>query len=69
MLAAWLCLTRTRFGLGSGRLGNPALARASGLSTQPDLAGDLHGGGGPGRLAGGLMVPIFSMFADLGVRF
>jgi branched-chain amino acid transport system permease protein len=70
MLAAWLGLTRTRFGLEiRAALENPALARASGLSTGRIYAVTFPGGAALAGLAGGLMVPIFSMFADLGVRF
>lgn len=70
MLAAWLGLTRTRFGLEiRAALENPALARASGLSTSRIYAVTFTVGAALAGLAGGLMVPIFSMFADLGVRF
>lgn len=70
MLAAWLGLTRTRFGLEiRAALENPALARASGLSTGRIYAVTFTVGAALAGLAGGLMVPIFSMFADLGVRF
>jgi branched-chain amino acid transport system permease protein len=70
MGACWLFLSRTRFGLGiRAALENPALARASGLSTDRIYAVTFTAGAALAGLAGGLMVPIFSMFADLGVRF
>jgi branched-chain amino acid transport system permease protein len=70
MAAAWLILTRTRLGLQiRAALENPALARASGLSTARIYALTFTGGAALAGLAGGLVVPLFSMFADLGVRF
>jgi branched-chain amino acid transport system permease protein len=70
MAAAWLILTRTRLGLQiRAALENPALARASGLSTTRIYALTFTGGAALAGLAGGLVVPLFSMFADLGVRF
>ena len=70
MAAAWLVLTRTRLGLQvRAALENPALARASGLSTTRIYALTFTSGAALAGLAGGLVVPIFSMFADLGVRF
>jgi branched-chain amino acid transport system permease protein len=68
--ACWLVLTRTRLGLQiRAALENPLLARASGLSTSQIYALAFTAGAALAGLAGGLMVPIFSMFADLGVRF
>jgi branched-chain amino acid transport system permease protein len=70
MAGSWFALTRTRFGLRiRAALENPALARASGLSTSRIYAVTFTAGAALAGLAGGLMVPIFSMFADLGVRF
>jgi urea transport system permease protein len=70
MAAAWLVLTRTRLGLQiRAALENPALARASGLSTARIYALTFTSGAALAGLAGGLVVPLFSMFADLGVRF
>ena len=67
---AWLVLTRTRLGLQiRAALENPALARASGLSTTRIYALTFTAGAALAGLAGGLVVPLFSMFADLGVRF
>ena len=70
MAFAWLVLTRTRLGLQiRAALENPALARASGLSTTRIYALTFTAGAALAGLAGGLVVPLFSMFADLGVRF
>ena len=70
MATAWLVLTRTRLGLQiRAALENPALARASGLSTARIYALTFTAGAALAGLAGGLVVPLFSMFADLGVRF
>jgi branched-chain amino acid transport system permease protein len=70
MTSAWLVLTRTRLGLQiRAALENPALARASGLSTTRIYALTFTAGAALAGLAGGLVVPLFSMFADLGVRF
>ena len=70
MAGAWLILTRTRLGLQiRAALENPALARASGLSTTRIYALTFTAGAALAGLAGGLVVPLFSMFADLGVRF
>ena len=70
MAGAWLVLTRTRLGLQiRAALENPALARASGLSTTRIYAFTFTAGAALAGLAGGLVVPLFSMFADLGVRF
>jgi len=70
MAVAWLVLTRTRLGLQiRAALENPALARASGLSTTRIYALTFTAGAALAGLAGGLVVPLFSMFADLGVRF
>jgi branched-chain amino acid transport system permease protein len=70
LVAGWLVLARTTLGLQvRAALENPALARASGISTGRVYALTFSVGAGLAGLAGGLMVPIFSMFADLGVRF
>jgi len=70
MAGAWIVLTRTRLGLQiRAALENPALARASGLSTTRIYALTFTAGAALAGLAGGLVVPLFSMFADLGVRF
>lgn len=70
MLAAWIFLTRTSTGLQiRGALENPALARASGVSTTRLYALTFALGAALAGLAGALMVPLFSLSADLGVRF
>ena len=50
-------------------LENPSLARASGISTRRLYAFTFAFGTALAGLAGALMVPLFSLYADLGVRF
>ena len=70
MVACWLLLTRTRFGLQvRASLENPALARASGISTGRVYAATFTFGAALAGLAGGLMVPIYALNADMGVPF
>jgi branched-chain amino acid transport system permease protein len=70
MASAWLFLTRSSTGLQiRGALENPALARASGISTTRLYALTFALGAALAGLAGALMVPLFSLSADLGVRF
>lgn len=70
MIVCYLVLTRTNFGLQvRGALENPALARASGVSTRRLYATTFAVGAALAGLAGALMVPLFSLSADLGVRF
>ncbi|HYR85919.1 MAG TPA: branched-chain amino acid ABC transporter permease [Terriglobia bacterium] len=70
MMGSWLLLTRTRFGLQvRATLENPALARASGISTDKIYAATFSFGAALAGLAGGLMVPIYSLNADMGVPF
>ncbi|MBI1396251.1 MAG: branched-chain amino acid ABC transporter permease [Betaproteobacteria bacterium] len=70
MVGCYLLLVRTRFGLQMrASLENPALARASGISTSRVYAATFALGAGLAGLAGGLMVPIYSLNADLGVPF
>jgi branched-chain amino acid transport system permease protein len=67
---SYLLLTRTAFGLRvRAALENPALARASGISTDTIYAVTFAFGAALAGLAGALVVPIFSLFADLGIRF
>src|SRR6266702_4339010 len=67
MVGCYLLLSRTTFGLRvRATLENPALARASGIST-PLIYGTTFAFGA--ALAGALIVPVFSLFADLGIRF
>ncbi len=70
MVLAWLFLTRSRTGLQiRGALENPALARASGVSTTRLYALTFALGAALAGLAGALVVPLFSLSADIGVRF
>jgi len=70
MLASYLLLTRTSFGLRvRAALENPSLARVSGISTNAIYAATFTFGAALGGLAGALIVPVFSLFADLGIRF
>lgn len=70
MLMAWLFLTRSRVGLQIRcALENPVLARASGVSTTKLYSLTFALGAALAGLAGALMVPLFSLSADLGVRF
>ncbi len=60
----------TRFGLQiRGSLENAALARASGLSTDRLYCWTFAIGAGLAGFAGALMVPLFSLSADLGLQF
>jgi branched-chain amino acid transport system permease protein len=70
MAATYLFLKQTSFGLQiRGALENPALARASGVSTKRLYTFTFGFGAALAGLAGALMVPLFSLSADLGVRF
>ncbi len=70
MLLSYLLLTKTSWGLRMrASLENPALARASGISTSRVYAGTFGFGAALAGLAGGLMVPIYAMNADMGVPF
>ena len=70
MTGSYLLLTRTRFGLQvRAALENPALARASGISTSRVYAATFAFGSALAGLAGGLMVPIYAVSADMGVPF
>jgi len=70
MVGCWLLLTRTKFGLQvRAALENPALARASGISTSRVYALTFALGAALAGLAGGLMAPIYSISADMGVPF
>ncbi len=67
---SYLLLTRTSFGLRvRAALENPALARASGISTSQIYAATFAFGAALAGLAGAMMVPLFSLYADMGVRF
>ena len=69
-IATYLLLTRTSFGLRvRAALENPSLARASGISTDVLYAVIFTYGAALAGLAGALVVPMYSLFADLGIRF
>lgn len=68
--ASVLALSRTQLGLRiRAALENPALARACGVSTGAVYAFTFAFGAALAGLAGALLVPGFSLFADLGVSF
>src|ERR1700730_1295145 len=70
MVASYLLLSRTAFGLRiRASLENPSLARASGISTNAIYGATFAYGAALAGLAGALIVPVFSLFADLGLRF
>jgi branched-chain amino acid transport system permease protein len=70
MTGSYLLLTRTGFGLRvRAALENPALARAAGISTSLIYAATFSFGAALAGLAGAMIVPAFSMSADLGIRF
>jgi branched-chain amino acid transport system permease protein len=70
MIGCYLLLSRTTFGLRvRATLENPALARASGISTAAMYGTTFAFGAALAGLAGALLVPVFSLFADLGIRF
>jgi len=67
---SYLLLSRTRIGLYvRASLENPSLARASAISTDRVYAATFAFGAALAGLAGGLMVPIYSLNADIGVPF
>lgn len=70
MVASYLLLARTTFGLKiRATLENPPLARASGISTSSIYGATFAFGAALAGLAGALLVPVFTLFADLGIRF
>jgi branched-chain amino acid transport system permease protein len=70
MAGTYLLLARTAFGLRiRASLENPALARASGISTSAIYGATFAFGAALAGLAGALIVPVFTLFADLGIRF
>ncbi len=70
MVGSYLLLSHTAFGLRiRASLENPALARASGISTNAIYGATFAFGAALAGLAGALIVPVFSLFADLGLRF
>jgi len=70
MVGSYLLLTRSGFGLRvRAALENPSQARASGISTNRIYAATFAFGAALAGLAGALVVPVFSLSADLGIRF
>lgn len=70
MFGAWQFLARSKTGLQiRGALENAPLAAASGVSTTYLYSFTFAIGAAFAGLAGALMVPLFSLSADLGVRF
>lgn len=70
MAASYALLAYTSFGLRvRASLENPALARASGISTSTIYSVTFAFGAALAGLAGALIVPVFSLSADLGLRF
>lgn len=70
MVGCYALLAYTSFGLRiRASLENPALARASGISTSRIYSLTFAFGAALAGLAGALIVPVFSLFADLGIRF
>lgn len=70
MALCYLLLARTSFGLRiRASLENPSLARASGISSRKIYSITFAFGAALAGLAGALIVPVFSLFADLGIRF
>ncbi|MDT7950994.1 MAG: branched-chain amino acid ABC transporter permease [Acetobacteraceae bacterium] len=67
---SWLLLERTSIGLRvRGALENPMLARACGISTGRLYAMTFAFGAALAGLAGALIVPLYSLSADIGTRF
>ena len=70
ILASWLFLKRTSLGLRiRGSLENPMLARACGISTTRLYAVTFAFGSALAGLAGALIVPLYGLSADMGLRF
>jgi len=70
MLACYLFLTRTNYGLKiRGAMENPSLARACGISTTQLYSYTFVFGSALAGLAGALIVPLYALFAELGLRF
>lgn len=70
MLASWFFLAHTSMGLRiRGAIENPMLARACGISTARLYACTFAFGAALAGLAGALIVPLYGLFADIGIRF
>jgi branched-chain amino acid transport system permease protein len=67
---SWLLLARTSIGLRvRGALENPMLARSCGISTSQLYALTFAFGAALAGLAGALIVPLYQLSADIGIRF
>ena len=67
---SWLLLARTPIGLRvRGALENPMLARNCGISTSSLYAVTFAFGAALAGLAGALIVPLYQLSADIGIRF
>jgi len=67
---SWVFLTRTSFGLRiRGSLENAMLARACGISTGTLYTATFAFGAALAGLAGALVVPLYQLSADMGLRF
>jgi branched-chain amino acid transport system permease protein len=70
VLASWFFLARTMIGLRiRGALENPMLARACGISTARLYTATFAFGSALAGLAGALIVPLYGLSADIGIRF
>jgi branched-chain amino acid transport system permease protein len=70
LTASWWMLARTPFGLRiRGALENPMLARACGISTTRLYGLTFAFGSALAGLAGALIVPLYQLSADIGIRF
>ena len=70
LTASWWMLARTPFGLRiRGALENPMLARACGISTARLYGLTFAFGSALAGLAGALIVPLYQLSADIGIRF
>ena len=68
--ASWLMLARSSIGLRiRGSLENPMLARSCGISTTRLYALTFAFGSALAGLAGALIVPLYQLSADIGIRF
>jgi branched-chain amino acid transport system permease protein len=70
IVASWLMLSRTSFGLQiRGALECPSLARSCGIATPKLYTITFAFGSALAGLAGALIVPLYQLSADMGLRF
>lgn len=70
VVVCYFCLLRTGLGLKvRATLNNPALAKASGIATNRVYAGTFAFGAALAGLAGALVVPLQSLYPELGLTF